>query len=70
MRAAQIDRFGDESAVTVRAVPMPRPAEAELRIRVTASSINPVDIKIRSGVEHPDLPIPLNHPQPETRDAY
>ncbi len=59
MRAAQIDPFGDESAVTVRAVPMPRPAAAELRIRVTASSINPVDIKIRSGVEHPDLPMPL-----------
>ncbi|MGI8722829.1 MAG: NADP-dependent oxidoreductase [Geodermatophilaceae bacterium] len=59
MRAAQIDRYGDESAVTVRGVPMPRPAAGELRIRVVASSINPVDIKIRSGAERPDLPMPL-----------
>lgn len=59
MRAAQIDRYGDGSAVTVRTVPMPRPAAGELRIRVAASSINPVDIKIRSGAECPDLPMPL-----------
>lgn len=59
MRAAQIDRYGDESAVTVRAVPMPQPAGGELRIRDVASSINPVDIKIRSGAERPSLPMPL-----------
>lgn len=59
MRGAQIDRYGDESAVNVRAVPMPQPAAGELRIRVAASSINPVDIKIRSGAERPSLPMPL-----------
>ncbi len=38
---------------------MPQPAAGELWIRVAASSINPVDIKIRSGAERPVLPMPI-----------
>lgn len=59
MRATQLDQYGDESAVTVRTAATPHPAAGELRIRVAASSINPVDIKIRSGAERPDVPMPL-----------
>lgn len=62
MKAVQIDRFGGPEVLHVREVPDPRPGPGEVLVRFAASTINPVDVKVRSGAErsarHP-LPLTL-----------
>lgn len=60
MRAVQITRFGGPDVLEVRENPEPEVGPGEVLIRLAASTVNPVDIKIRSGVEIPaHLPLPL-----------
>ncbi len=60
MKAVQIDRFGDPDVLRVREVPDPQPGPGEVLVRLAASTINPVDVKVRSGAERPThLPLPL-----------
>jgi NADPH:quinone reductase-like Zn-dependent oxidoreductase len=49
MRAAQITRFGDWRAVGVAEAPVPIPREEEVLVRVSASSVNSVDVAHREG---------------------
>lgn len=60
MKAAQISHFGHSDAVELRNVPEPRPNKGEVLIEVHASSINPVDIKIREGA----MAVQLGHRLP------
>lgn len=48
MRAMLLDRFGE--ALVERRLARPVPAAGEVLVRVAASSVNPLDIKIREGV--------------------
>lgn len=60
MKAVQIDRFGGPDVLGVREVPDPEPGPGEVLVRFVASTINPVDVKVRSGAERPThLPLPL-----------
>lgn len=60
MRAVQIDRFGGPEVLRLRAVPDPQPGPGQVLVRFAASTINPVDRKVRSGAERPaHLPLPL-----------
>lgn len=60
MKAVQIDRFGGPDVLGVREVPDPQPGPGEVLVRFVASTINPVDVKVRSGAERPThLPLPL-----------
>ncbi|WP_336344101.1 zinc-binding dehydrogenase [Halalkalicoccus ordinarius] len=52
MQARVIDGFGDGDVFETREVETPEPGPGEVRISVAASSVNPVDYKIRRG----DLP--------------
>ncbi|MFC7007725.1 zinc-binding dehydrogenase [Halalkalicoccus salilacus] len=52
MQARTIDGFGDPDVFETREVETPEPEPGEVRISVAASSVNPVDYKIRRG----DLP--------------
>ncbi|WP_122089387.1 zinc-binding dehydrogenase [Halalkalicoccus subterraneus] len=52
MQARVIDEFGEPDVFETREIETPEPGEGEVRISVTASSVNPVDYKIRRG----DLP--------------
>ena len=49
MRAARIHRYGGPDELVVEEVPEPRCGPDELLVDVHASSVNPVDFKIRSG---------------------
>ncbi|MAW99776.1 MAG: hypothetical protein CMN72_09040 [Sphingomonas sp.] len=62
-RGYVLTRFGDADAMEVRDVEMPQAHEDEIVLRVHASSVNPVDYKIRDGeapfVEESSLPVIL-----------
>lgn len=49
MRAVRFHEFGDPSVLKVEDAPDPHAGPGEIRIRVQASSVNPVDWKIRAG---------------------
>lgn len=59
MKAALIDKFGDNDRVRVAEVPRPTPTGNDLLVEVKAASINPVDVKIRSGKLKPLIPYRL-----------
>jgi NADPH:quinone reductase-like Zn-dependent oxidoreductase len=49
MRAVRIHRYGGPEVLMVEEAPMPEPGRGEVLVRVVASSVNPVDWKIREG---------------------
>jgi alcohol dehydrogenase len=49
MKAALIDRFGSNDAVSVADIDIPTFGATDLLVRVHAASVNPVDIKTRDG---------------------
>lgn len=49
MRAMVIEATGPSGVFHEAGLPLPVPAAGEVRLRVMASSVNPVDVKIRSG---------------------
>jgi NADPH:quinone reductase-like Zn-dependent oxidoreductase len=49
MRAAVLTRYGDVDGLEVRDVPEPRVGPGKLKVRIAASSLNPLDVKLLSG---------------------
>ncbi|WXG39487.1 MAG: NADP-dependent oxidoreductase [Candidatus Freyarchaeum deiterrae] len=49
MKAVQIKEYGHIDVIEIKEVDKPRPAKDQVQIEVHASSINPVDWKIREG---------------------
>lgn len=49
MRAARIHRYGDASELVVEEAPSPVCGPDDVRVEVRATSVNPVDAKIRKG---------------------
>jgi NADPH:quinone reductase len=62
MKAFVINRYGGPEAFEETALPDPQAGPGKVRIRVRASSVNPLEIKIRSGLVRsgPDFPAILN----------
>lgn len=58
MKAMVIERFGPPEVFTPREVPDPEPGPGQVRVRVRATSLNPVDTKIRRG----DVPVGPDFP--------
>lgn len=50
MLAAEFDAYGPASVLKIRKVPVPTPAPGEALVRVHASSVNPIDAIVRSGL--------------------
>jgi len=49
MRAAVLSRYGDVEGLEIRDVPEPSAGPGKLKVRVAASSLNPLDLKLLSG---------------------
>lgn len=62
MKAMVIEEFGGPEVFVEREVDTPEPAEGQVRIKVVASSVNPLETKIRSGLVKtgPAMPAILN----------
>jgi len=59
MKAVRIPRYGDASVLQLDDVPPPQLRPRDVRIRVCATSVNPVDWKIRSGGQRNIIPLKL-----------
>jgi NADPH:quinone reductase-like Zn-dependent oxidoreductase len=59
MRAVRIHAFGGLEVIKIEQVPTPSPTSGEVRVRVQATSVNPVDYKIREGQFLPEDKLPL-----------
>lgn len=57
MKAARIHRYGDASVLQLDNVPPPQLRPHDVRIRVCATSVNPVDWKIRGGGQRNIIPL-------------
>ncbi len=63
MKALIINEFGKSDVFTGMEIPRPKVIDGHILIRVMASSVNPIDIKIRSGLVKaaaPDFPAVLH----------
>jgi len=49
MQAVQLDGYGPPQALIPRRVRRPDPGPGQIRVKVRASAINPLDVKMRSG---------------------
>ena len=58
MRAAYVDAPGPVESIKVGDLPTPRPGPGEVLVKVGASSFNPIDLYLRSGMVAMPLPFP------------
>jgi len=59
MQAIVAREFGGPEVLELRQIPRPAPGPGEVLVRVKASSVNPVDTKIRSGMLAAIAPSPM-----------
>lgn len=56
MKAVGIRSFGGRERLELLDVPRPEPGPGEVRIRIAASGVNPIDVKIREGLRQDRIP--------------
>lgn len=59
MKAVVLEQYGGPEALHLADIPEPRAGAGELRVRVEATSVNPVDWKLRSGALRTYMPLKL-----------
>jgi len=57
MKAVVLTDYGDVDKLELRDVPDPKPGPGEVKIRTAATSVNPIDWKIRSGEARQMMPL-------------
>jgi NADPH:quinone reductase-like Zn-dependent oxidoreductase len=57
MNAIQYTAYGDSSVIHLNQVDKPQPKENEILIKVAATTVNPFDMKIRSGFLKEQIPV-------------
>jgi NADPH:quinone reductase-like Zn-dependent oxidoreductase len=67
MKAVVLHEYGPPSNLKYEDFPDPKPGEGEVLVRVSAASINPVDLKMRSGAAKDRFPVEF--PSPIGRDV-
>jgi NADPH:quinone reductase-like Zn-dependent oxidoreductase len=61
MKAVRFHEFGDADVLRYEDVEQPIPGDGEVRVRVAATSFNPVDGNIRAGYMQGPIPVVLPH---------
>lgn len=59
MKAAQINEYGDATKIVINELEKPIVSEGQVLVEVHASSINPFDITVRSGIMQQQMPLQL-----------
>ncbi len=59
MKAIRIHEFGGPDVLSIDEIPVPQPGKDEVLIKVHATSVNPVDWKIRAGLRKEKFPSKL-----------
>ena len=59
MKAAVLVGFGGVDQLELREVPEPNTAAGQVKVRVIATSINPIDWKLREGMKRPGMSLEL-----------
>lgn len=59
MKAFVIERYGKQEPLQLAEVPEPKLGEQDVLVQIHAASINPLDLKIRSGALKRILPLRL-----------
>src|SRR5580704_4671188 len=59
MKAAVLVGFGGVDQLELREVPEPKTGPGQVQVRVVATSINPIDWKLREGMKRAGLPLEL-----------
>lgn len=57
MKAVVLDEYGDPEKLNYRDIPMPEIGNNEVLVKVKATSVNPVDYKLRSGAAKARMPL-------------
>ena len=57
MKAAVLHEYGGQDKLKYETVDDPQPGPGEVRVRVLAASINPIDLKMRSGEAKERFPV-------------
>jgi NADPH:quinone reductase-like Zn-dependent oxidoreductase len=59
MKAVRFYEFGGPEVLKIEDAPLPQPGSDEIRVKMVASSINPIDLKLRTGggMETHDFPL-------------
>jgi NADPH2:quinone reductase len=58
MRAAYIEQTGPPESIQVGELPQPSPGPCQVLVKVAATSLNPIDLYVRSGLIAMPLPFP------------
>ncbi|MCU1368682.1 MAG: NADPH:quinone reductase and related Zn-dependent oxidoreductase [Ilumatobacteraceae bacterium] len=61
MKAVRFHEFGDPSVLQIDDIDIPEPAAGQVRVRVAATSFNPVEGNIRAGYMQGPIPVTLPH---------
>ena len=59
MKVIQIETYGDSGVLQLKQADKPQPGENEILIKVAATTVNPFDMKVRSGSMQKIIPINL-----------
>jgi NADPH:quinone reductase-like Zn-dependent oxidoreductase len=59
MKAAVLVGFGGVDQLELREIPEPKTGPGQVKVRVVATSINPIDLKLREGMKRPGLALEL-----------
>ena len=59
MKAVVLHEYGPPKNLKYEDVPDPTPGEGEVLVRIAATSVNPIDYKLRSGAAHEYYPLEL-----------
>ena len=59
MKVAQYIAFGDSSVIQLNDIDQPQPKDHDVLIKVAATTVNPIDMKVRSGAMQKMMPVSL-----------